>query len=61
MNERPEEPVGDEAFCDELDRAMQEYFQLEKALEEQALGAAKPTIEATLKMVDHFTGLLFKR
>lgn len=60
MNKDSEDRMGDEAFCEELDRAMQEYFQIEKALEEQALKAATPAVEATAKMLNHFVWLLWK-
>lgn len=53
-------PMTDEEFCDELDRAMQEYFAMEQAAQIELVKASEQTIEATLGMVDHFTKMLWR-
>lgn len=62
MDRKNDDPVQmtDEQFCDELDRAMQEYFAFERAAETELVKASEQTIKATLGMVDHFTKMLWR-
>ena len=56
----PPEQINDEEMMQELDRAMGEFFAMEKQLEQQLVQTSAKTLEASAKAMDHFLGLLFK-
>ena len=58
-NDDPRE-MNDEEMIQELDRAMGEFFAMERQLEQQLTQTSTKTLEASAKAMDHFMGLLFK-
>ena len=58
-NDDPRE-MNDEEMIQELDRAMGEFFAMEKQLEQQLVQTSTKTLQASAKAMDHFMGLLFK-
>lgn len=59
QNDDPRE-MNDEEMIQELDRAMGEFFAMEKQLEQQLVQTSTKTLQASAKAMDHFMGLLFK-
>lgn len=62
MTGRNDDPrqMNDEEMMQELDRAMGEFFAMEKQLEQQLVQTSSKTLQASTKAMDHFMGLLFK-
>ena len=58
-NDDPRE-MNDEEMIQELDRAMGEFFAMERQLEQQLTQTSTKTLQASVKAMDHFMGLLFK-
>ena len=59
QNDDPRQ-MNDEEMIQELDRAMGEFFAMEKQLEQQLVQTSSKTLQASAKAMDHFMGLLFK-
>ena len=49
-----------EEMIQELDRAMGEFFAMERQLEQQLTQTSAKTLQASAKAMDHFMGLIFK-
>ena len=62
MTGRNDDPrqMNDEEMIQELDRAMGEFFAMEKQLEQQLVQTSSKTLQASAKAMDHFMGLIFK-